>query len=94
MLLHRGVAILKNYTKTMAGQPAKTKGLNRQLKKCTYSKVPAQSVFQAILCGVEEMPSRTDGHFCPGLQQTLGVKYTFYLHNVDYLALKVFGESP
>ena len=29
-----------------------------------YSKVPAQSEFQAILCEVEEMPTQTDGRFC------------------------------
>ena len=60
--------------------------------------MPAQSVFQAILCGVEEMPAQTDGHFCLGISSTSHkiawntlwagtLEYTFF---VVYLALYTF----
>ena len=42
----------------------------KQPTQKVYSKMPAQSVFQAILCGVEEMPAKTNGHFCPGISST------------------------
>ena len=35
----------------------------KETTRKVYSKVPAQSVFQAILCGVEEMP----GQKCPSV---------------------------
>ena len=67
-----------------------------------YSKVPGQSVFQAILCGVEEMPTQTDGHFCPDVSSTplsmawnilcpFTLEYTFC---VVYLAPMCGVEEP
>ena len=52
----------------------------KQTTQKVYSKVKGQSLFQDILCGIEEMPIQTDGHFCPRIssapQKILGTYFT------------------
>ena len=59
-----------------------------------YSTVKGESLYQAILCVVEEMPTQTDGHFCPcisstplnGLEHTSSLHLGIYTFCVVYLA--------
>ena len=47
-----------------------SKGLNKQHKKCIPKCPPKMCPKSFYLCGVEEMPTQIDGHFCLGICST------------------------
>ena len=42
----------------------------KQTAQKVYSKVYAKVGSRPFSCGVEEVPTQTDGHFCPGISST------------------------